>query len=89
MLECNLAVITVEIHSVVCERIAVSGQSVVCSACIVASALTSIFAQEHATGINHFLCKFLEVVGANHKMLRRISVAKCHRLFLVVHHDNL
>ena len=53
MLEGDLATVAVQIHPAVGSSITVSGQGVVRATGIVASTLTGIFAQEHATRIHH------------------------------------
>ena len=85
VLERHLATVAVQVHTAVGSRIAVRRQGVVCAAGIVASTLTGIFAQEHATCIHHLRCQLLVVVRLDDQVLRRIGVREVDGLALVLH----
>ena len=56
VLEGDFATVTVEVHTIVCCGIAMSGQRVVGTAGIVASTLTGILPKEDAASIHYALC---------------------------------
>ena len=87
MLESDLAVIAVEIHTVVCQGIAMGWQGMIGTAGIVARTLTGIVAQEYATGIHYPFSQLLIVGSGNDQMLRSIGVAKFDSLLVILDKD--
>ena len=61
VLEGDLATVTVEVYTTIGSSIAMCRQSVVGTAGIVASTLTSVCSEEHAAGIHHFGSQLFEV----------------------------
>ena len=84
VLEGDLAVVTIEVHAVVGEGIAVSGEGVVGAAGIVARTLTSILAEEDTACVDHFGCQTFVVVSGNDKVFGGITVAQVDSFVRVV-----
>ena len=89
MLEGDLAVVTVEVHAIVSQCIAMGWQGMIGTAGIISGTLTCIVAQEYAARIHHFLCKLLIISSCYDEMLRGIGIAEIDGFLLVLHKDEL
>ena len=89
MLESNLTIIAIKVHTIVCQGIAMSGKSMVRTAGIVASTLTGILSEEDATGVDNLLCQLLIIICSQDEVFRRIAVAKLYSLIGVMNQDKI
>ena len=87
MLERNLAVITIQIDAIICQRITMSRKGMIGTTGIITSTFTSILSQEYTTGIYHFLRQFIIIASGNNQMFRRISIAEFNGLIIILHQD--
>ena len=85
MLESDLAAVAVEINTAVGSGVTVCGQSVIGAAGIIACTLTSIFAKEHATSINHLTGQLGVVLNLQDKMLGSIGIREVDSLLHVLY----
>ena len=84
MLESHLPAVAVEVYSIVGGSVAMSRERMIGATGIVASALTGIFPEEYASGIDHLLGQLLVVSGLQNQVFRRIGIREVDGLLLVL-----
>src|SRR5574344_800367 len=85
LLERNLAVITIQIDTIICQRITMSRKGMIGTTGIITSTFASILSQEYTTGIYHFLRQFIIIASGDNQMFRRISIAEFNGLIIILH----
>ena len=89
MLESELTAETVKVYTVVSPCITMSGQSVISTAGIVASALAGVVPEEYTSGIDHSQSKLLTVFCGQYEVLGCVDITQSNSLVDIFHQDKV